>query len=180
MLDTVTTLKSGRRRSPVSSKKHGERGEKGGGGGAAAASSASALLSTPYGTSSNAHLSPAASNLALPATPSTQSLLSVADERNHSNLQSTNSAPTGILDSSLLPAVPKTAEDQSLDDDPVKQTFIHQRQENGIKKVCAFTVETLVVLWRRFLIFSSCHPFGSSWDSLFLLRLTGFAFKALI
>jgi hypothetical protein len=46
----------------------------------------------------------------------------VADERNHSNLQSTTSAPTGLLDSSILPAssiISKTVEDQSIDDDPV-------------------------------------------------------------
>lgn len=123
-------MKSGRRRSPVPSRKHGEKGEKGGGsgssGGGGGTGSAVALLNTPHGTSSNAHLSPAASNLALPATPSTQSLLSIADG-NHSNLQSTTSAPTGGLDSSLilLPAVSmlsKTAvEDQSLEDDPVNK-----------------------------------------------------------
>ena len=121
MLDTTTNLKSGRRKSPVPSKKHGERGEKGGAGGITG-STTGALLSLLHGTSSNTHLS-INSNLALAATPSTQSLLSVADERNHSNLQSTISAPTGLLDSSiLLPAssiISKTAEDQSVDDDPV-------------------------------------------------------------
>lgn len=126
-LETVTSLKATRRRSPVPSKKHGERGEKGGisntsGGGASGTSGT--LLNTPHNSSTSAHLSPAASSLALPATPSTQSLLSVGDERNHSNLQSTVSAPSGVVDScgvAVGAVVPKTVEDQSLDDDPVKR-----------------------------------------------------------
>lgn len=116
-------MKGGRRKSPVPSKKHGERGEKGGAGAGAGITgpTTGTLLSSLHGTSSNTHLS-INSNLALAATPSTQSLLSVADERNHSNLQSTTSAPTGLLDSSILPAssiISKTVEDQSIDDDPV-------------------------------------------------------------
>jgi hypothetical protein len=122
MLETATNFKSGRRKSPVPLKKHGERGEKGGAVGGITGPTIGALLSSHHGTSSNTHLS-INSNLALAATPSTQSLLSVADERNHSNLQSTTSAPTGLLDSSLLPAassiISKTVEDQSFDDDPV-------------------------------------------------------------
>ncbi|XP_046459269.1 transmembrane and coiled-coil domains protein 2-like isoform X2 [Daphnia pulex] len=121
-LETATNLKGGRRKSPVPSKKHGERGEKGGAGAGAGITgpTTGTLLSSLHGTSSNTHLS-INSNLALAATPSTQSLLSVADERNHSNLQSTTSAPTGLLDSSILPAssiISKTVEDQSIDDDP--------------------------------------------------------------
>lgn len=134
-LETITNSKSGRRRSPVPSKKHGEKGEKGGGnalgtfvagssgGGGGNASATGTLLNTHHGINLNPHLSPAASNLTLPVTPSTQSLLSVADERSHNNLQSTTSAPTGVHESSLLPSgsgVPKATEDQLIDDDPVK------------------------------------------------------------
>lgn len=120
-----TNMKSGRRKSPVLSKRHAERGDKGGGGsttGAATTGSTTGVLfNASLGTSNNAHLS-LNSNLALPVTPSTQSLLSVADERNHSNLQSTASAPTGLLDPSALSSstmISKTVEDQAVDDDPV-------------------------------------------------------------
>ncbi|XP_045028831.1 transmembrane and coiled-coil domains protein 2-like [Daphnia magna] len=123
-LEMSTNMKSGRRKSPVLSKRHAERGDKGGGGsttGAATTGSTTGVLfNASLGTSNNAHLS-LNSNLALPVTPSTQSLLSVADERNHSNLQSTASAPTGLLDPSALSSstmISKTVEDQAVDDDP--------------------------------------------------------------
>lgn len=128
-------MKSGRRRSPVPSKKHGERGEKGvfgiigasGAGGGGMMAGAGALLTTPHGTNTNPHLSPAASNLTLPVTPSTQSLLSVADDRPHSNLQSTTSALSGAHDSNFLPTcsgASKSLEDQTVDDDPVNELIL--------------------------------------------------------
>ncbi|XP_059351694.1 transmembrane and coiled-coil domain protein 3-like isoform X2 [Daphnia carinata] len=124
-----SNLKSGRRKSPVLSKRHAERADKGGGGSTTGAgttgSTAGVLPNASLGTSNNAHLS-LNSNLALPVTPSTQSLLSVSDERNHSNLQSTTSAPTGLLDPSGLSAstmISKTVEDQAVDDDPDMSYF---------------------------------------------------------
>lgn len=132
-LETGTNLKSGRRRSPVLSKRHTERVDKGGGGVTAgpgiAGFTAGVLVSTLHGTSNNAHLS-LNSSLALPVTPSTQSLLSVADDRNHSNLHSTTSVPTGLLDpsaSSSSTMITKPIEDQALDDDPVGREFILHR-----------------------------------------------------
>ena len=119
----MNNSKSGRRRSPVPSRKHGERIEKGGGttpGGAASSSTHSGL----QGTSSNNYLIPAASsNLNLPVTPSTQSLLSVTDERSHNTLQSTFSAPPGVVDS--MASTSKPSEDQSVDDDAVKNFNIY-------------------------------------------------------
>ena len=118
----------GRRRSPVPSRKHGERSEKSGA--STSGMSTATLLGTPAGPNpgSNPHLSPAVSgNLALPATPSTQSLsLSGIDERNlHiSSMSATPTTLTGSIDGSGASAATltsvKTADEQSLlDEDPV-------------------------------------------------------------
>ncbi len=117
-------MKSGRRRSPVQSRKHGERGEKSGGGGGSSSSGTSYLGTPNQGAAggSNTYLSPAASNLTLPATPSTQSLFSASEDRSHTNPMSALPNLTGSLDAttaSSAAALIKTA-DELLDDDPVK------------------------------------------------------------
>ena len=50
MLETATNLKSGRRKSPVPLKRHGERGEKGGAVGGITGPTIGALLSSHHGT----------------------------------------------------------------------------------------------------------------------------------
>ena len=102
-------MKSGRRKSPISSRKHGERGEKGGG----------TVLFTPG--SSNTNAITAASSLTLPATPSTQSLMSTPDDRGHA--QHPLATPSISQDTSVAATfaggsfVPKTAEELSLHDE---------------------------------------------------------------
>lgn len=121
----------GRRRSPVPSRKHGERNEKGGGSGLAMPTST--LLGTPAGPNpgSNSHLSPATSgNVALPVTPSTQSLSFAVDDRSL-HMSPMPATPTTILPGSLDVSATsppsattltsaKTIDEQSLlDDDAV-------------------------------------------------------------
>lgn len=121
-------MKSSRRRSPVQSRKHGERGEKSGGGGGSS-SSGTSFLGTPNAgaaVGSNTHLSPAASNLTLPATPSTQSLFSASEDRNHANPMSALPNLTGSLEASTASSATALvkAADELLDDDPVQVLFL--------------------------------------------------------
>lgn len=121
-------MKSSRRRSPVQSRKHGERGEKSGGGGGSSSSGTSFLGTPNAGTAvgSNTHLSPAASNLTLPATPSTQSLFSASEDRNHANPMSALPNLTASLDASTASSATALvkAADELLDDDPVLKLFL--------------------------------------------------------
>ncbi len=110
----VVDMKSGRRKSPISARKHGERGEKGGG----------TVLFTPG--NSNTNIITAASSLTLPATPSTQSLMSTLDDRGHvqHSLATPASQDTSVVATIAGGTVPKTAEELSLhDEDQVKIQF---------------------------------------------------------
>lgn len=98
-------MKSGRRKSPISTRKHGERGEKSGGTGSF----------TPG--NSNTNLIPTASSLTLPVTPSTQS---TPDDRVQHSF-ATASISQDASATAIAGSVTKTAEELSIqDDDPVK------------------------------------------------------------
>lgn len=136
-LEAVGNMKSGRRKSPVPSRKHADRSEKGGGG----STSATALLtSTPVVASLNSstiHLSPGTSNMALPATPSTQSLLVATDDRSHANqiIAPVNAASALEPSSSSLGTATMTVktadESQSLIDDDLVRKLTEEVEEGA-------------------------------------------------
>lgn len=123
-MDTSNNGKGNRRKSPVPTRKHVEK-----------TGSNSGAINLAVSVSS-AHLSPTASNLNLPVTPSAQSSHSAVDDRSVGSVTHINN-PLGSESSQITV---RMAEDQTAEEDPVvillSQIYLLNFQNNRHFIIC--------------------------------------------